>query len=545
MRKRILILGSNDRASLACARSINKEYDVYIARFTAFKCEACYSNSVKESFYVGTGTESISKVLDKIICLHEKYDFDFILPITDEALIIGEELVTKSALYDCTVLIPGISQLQLAQDKYYIKTLCENIEGLFFPETYLVKQSLFTEFNLNQWSFPLYVKTQRSAFKSKDAVFLYAVKKVNSAISLSNYLRDVLEHVDVLVQKPVVGIGLGVNVLAYKGKIQACSVNERLHEPKGGGGGVYRKTRKPTETEYLMATRIVKQLQWSGPLMIELKKVDVGFFLMELNCRFWGSLNGTIFSGHDLPLSYIKMIDKQCIELLPEAKVVTSRNLLKDIAWTLKNKKTFELFKIFLSPIDVFAGKDIYDVERLNDIKPAFCQIGAKFNQYSFFTKLKKAAFLAACKYKLLKIKPIIKSEMSKEVSIICRGNVNRSAFAAHYFFNIANISIDSQSTIRMEKRKVSLLAYETAKKLFAIDMDKHRSTSVFGRLNDYDIFLCMDFRNVFELLEMGVAKEKIRLFPCGEVKDPHGGEEMDFEQCFKLIACEIKELIK
>jgi protein-tyrosine-phosphatase len=545
MRKKILILGSNDRASLACARSINKEYDVYIARFTKFKSEACYSNTVKESFYVGTGSESISIVLSNIKSQHKKYNFDFILPVTDEALIIGEELVTNNTLHDCTILIPEISQLQLAQDKYYIKQLCENIEGLRFPETNLITQLLFTEFDLKKWSFPLYVKTQRSAFKSKDALFLYAVKKINSVTSLSNYLRDVLEHVDVLVQKPVIGFGLGLNVLAYKGEVQACSINERLHEPKGGGGGVYRKTRKPTELEYSMATKIVKQLNWTGPLMIELKKVDEGFFLMELNCRFWGSLNGTIFSGHDLPLSYIKMMDKQCIELLPEAKMVTSRNLLKDIAWTLKNNKPFELFKILLSPIDVFAGKDIYDVERLNDIKPAFFQILVKFNQYSFITKLNKIAFLAACKFKLLKIKSITDEDISKKISIICKGNVNRSAFAAHYFFKMSNISIESQSTIRMEKRKVSLLAYETAAKLFDIDMGKHRSISVFGRFNDYDIFLCMDFRNVFELLEMGVAKDKIRLFSCGEVKDPHGGGVLEFEQCFNLIASEIEELVK
>ena len=546
-KKNILLVGSNDRASLACARSLANKYYVHIARFTVSKNVACYSNTVTDSHYVGNPEECLSEVTGNIEAINLNTKFDFILPITDEALIVVERLRERDFL-NCKFLIPNTTQLDTAQDKFLIKEFCEDIEELYYPETMLLTNDLFdANHKYEVTDFPVYLKTRKSSFVVDDYIVSYSVKKINNTIELNNYLRDVLAHVDVLVQKTVEGKGVGLNVFSISGDVVAQSVNERVHEPRGGGGGVFRKTRKPSLTESNIISKIVRKLNWTGPLMIELKRNNRGWCLIELNCRFWGSLTGTIFSGHNYPLIHTCFFDddKDNITALPEAKTVTSRNLLKDIAWTLKNKKPLELFKILLSPIDVFTGKDIYDVERLNDIKPAFFQFLVKFNQYAFITKLKKVAFLAAYSSELFKIKSIKSDDISKRISIICRGNVNRSAFAAHYFFKMANITIESQSTIRMEKRKVSLLAYETAIKLFDIDMDKHRSTSVFGKLNDYDIFLCMDFRNVFELLEMGVAKDKVRLFPSGEVKDPHGGEDMEFEQCFKLIASEINGLIK
>ena len=540
LKKKILLVGSNDRAALACARSLSVIYDIHIARFTAFKNVACYSNSVTDSFYVGSPNTSLSDVLMVIENMNSHHRFDFILPVTDEALIVVEYLRKRSD-FPSSFLIPDSKDLDVAQDKYLIKEICEDIPELFYPETELLTSGMFKDCN-NIIAFPVYLKTRKSSFIIDDYIYSYNVKKINNKVELENYLRDVLVHVDVLVQKTIEGKGLGLNVFSINGRVIGESVNERLHEPKGGGGGVYRKTRMPNSTESQIISKIVNRLGWTGPLMIELKKTKQGWCLIELNCRFWGSLTGTIFSGHDYPLLYTKLFEGEELRKLPNAKPITSRNLLKDLSWTIKNKKLFEFFKLLISPLDVLRGKDIYDVERASDLVPAFMQFLVKFMQLNLSRKINRMLNILSLRFKFQKMKVITASDFDQSLIFICRGNVNRSVFAKYYFEKLTSNPADSKSTLRLEKRKCSSLAQIVALSEHSIDLSEHRSESVISsQASPESIYVCMDYKNVLDLFELGVPKNQIKMLSNSEIQDPHGRSIRDFKECFYQISSSIE----
>lgn len=544
LKKKILLIGSNDRASLACARSLSGTYNVYIARFTTFKNVTCYSNTVIESYYVGEPSVSLSNTLIKLEEIHDYQKFDFILPVTDEALIVVEQLRNLNNI-TCNFLIPDKDSLDRAQDKYLIRELCEDIPEVFYPETKLITNSVFKEiddYKIND--FPIYLKTRKSNFIIADYIYSYNVKKINNGIEFNNYLRDVLAHVDVLLQTTIEGKGLGLNVLSTNGVVVGESVNERIHEPNGGGGGVYRRTRKPSMTESMIISKIVKKLNWTGPLMIELKETKKGWCLIELNCRFWGSLSGTIFSGHDYPLFYTKMFECEELINIPAAKTITSRNLLKDLSWTVRNKNIVQFFKLLISPIDVLMRKDIYDVERLRDIKPSFMQFLVKLMQYNIPRKINRLLNLISLKIKVRKVNVLKEVDIDRTIIFICRGNVNRSVFAKHYFEKLTSKKSDSRSTLRLEKRKCSILAQTVALSEYSIDLSEHSSKSILGEYEQLNtMYVCMDYKNILDLLDFGVPLSKMRMLSSIEIKDPHGCGIDEFKKCFQQISSSIEGL--
>lgn len=74
--------------------------------------------------------------------------------------------------------------------------------------------------------------------------------------------------------------------------------------PPAGGSGVVKQT-IPLAYQGLgdKAERLVAELRWSGPIMVEFK-TDVASGipkLMEINGRFWGSLPLAVAAGADFP----------------------------------------------------------------------------------------------------------------------------------------------------------------------------------------------------------------------------------------------------
>jgi predicted ATP-grasp superfamily ATP-dependent carboligase len=81
------------------------------------------------------------------------------------------------------------------------------------------------------------------------------------------------------------------------------------------------------------ATRLLKHFNWHGVAMVEFKLNHQGEpFLLEVNPRFWGSINQAVQAGVDFPyLLYQLAVDGDVRPVLSYREGVVTRNSLLDI----------------------------------------------------------------------------------------------------------------------------------------------------------------------------------------------------------------------
>jgi predicted ATP-grasp superfamily ATP-dependent carboligase len=112
------------------------------------------------------------------------------------------------------------------------------------------------------------------------------------------------EAYPVLVQERVIGAGLGVFVLLWDGEVRAAFAHRRIREkPPSGGVSVLSESVALDPDLLARSVALLRDFDWQGVAMVEYKIDDrTGVpFLMEVNGRFWGSLQLAIDAGVDFP----------------------------------------------------------------------------------------------------------------------------------------------------------------------------------------------------------------------------------------------------
>jgi hypothetical protein len=106
-----------------------------------------------------------------------------------------------------------------------------------------------------------------------------------------------------ILQQRIVGPGTGIFLLLWDGRVRAVFAHRRLREkPPAGGVSVYRESIVADPALVERSRRLLARLHWQGVAMVEFK-IDAFTgtpYLMEINGRFWGSLQLAIDAGIDL-----------------------------------------------------------------------------------------------------------------------------------------------------------------------------------------------------------------------------------------------------
>jgi predicted ATP-grasp superfamily ATP-dependent carboligase len=118
-----------------------------------------------------------------------------------------------------------------------------------------------------------------------------------------------------LIQRYVPGSGKGVFALCDHGDPVAWFAHQRLRDvrPSGSGSSLRRSVPIDPRLQQLAVT-FLKDRAWHGPAMLEFRDDGVTSpWLMEVNGRFWGSLQLAIAAGVDLPLLWVRILTQQPI----------------------------------------------------------------------------------------------------------------------------------------------------------------------------------------------------------------------------------------
>lgn len=175
-----------------------------------------------------------------------------------------------------------------------------------------------------------------------------------------------------LIQEVISGTTVATGGLAEDGELLASFQEKRIrtYPIEGGVGALRQGICEPEMLSY--ARRIIRALEWSGPVYVEFMMTPDGeFYLIEVNGRYWGSLGLAVNCGVDFPWYHYQQLrgaEFEC-EHTYATDILQRRLFYTDIRWILEKlsrgdiRALPEFIGSFLNTTD--------DVLRLDDPLPA------------------------------------------------------------------------------------------------------------------------------------------------------------------------------
>lgn len=293
---RILVTDADTRPALAVTRSLGRRgHEVHVcSRVPAPLAGA--SRYARAAHLVSDPLVDPERYVEEVAALAHRIGASYIMPITDATSTVL--LPRRAELAPAVVLGPSAASFSRASDKAELLAIASQF-GLAVPvQTRIESKRELPRIDL---VFPLVVKPHRSTNGRQFLPVRHAADRLE-LVQLLQGLPD--DAFPVLLQERIVGPGTGIFVLRHGGVTVARFAHHRLLEqPASGGGSVYSES---VDLDDVLAERVealLTDLDWEGPVMVEFKRDRRSgkAYLMEINGRFWGTLQLAIDAGVDFP----------------------------------------------------------------------------------------------------------------------------------------------------------------------------------------------------------------------------------------------------
>jgi hypothetical protein len=250
---------------------------------------------------------------------------DVLLPMADASLI--AVLGAPDRFPGVSIPFVSLEQFQRISNKAALLETAREL-GIAVPKQWVIPSAASAdEFDASCVRFPVILKPARSVVDAADCRVKLGVSHASTAEQLSTRLREYpVEAFPILLQQRIVGPGIGIFLLVWDGQTVAVFGHRRLREaPPSGGVSVYRESVVPSDALVARSRALLDKFSWHGVAMVEYK-VDSATgtpYLMEVNGRFWGSLQLAIDAGIDFPTLLVKKAlgDDLMPALAPQAGV--------------------------------------------------------------------------------------------------------------------------------------------------------------------------------------------------------------------------------
>ena len=200
--------------------------------------------------------------------------------------------------------VAAAESISICMDKFRTANFAKSI-GISVPRTWEFRSLDELKENISSLDYPLVLKN-RSETHDGRPFYVNSEKELRNTLD-SQMFRDrhATQGVPVL-QEYIDGVGVGFFASYKNGEQTHYFMHQRIREvpPTGGSSCCAISIQNPKLREY--GTRILDALKWHGVAMVEFKEdIRTGhLYLLEINPKFWGSLELAIASGVDFPLIY-------------------------------------------------------------------------------------------------------------------------------------------------------------------------------------------------------------------------------------------------
>jgi predicted ATP-grasp superfamily ATP-dependent carboligase len=300
---RIVITDGNERAALAAARSLVRAgHTVHVAAPTRVSLAGA-ARGVRRHLLLADPLADPRGYAAEVGRLAEREGAVVLLPVTDASV---EPLLEHRDALPAGVALPfpDLSTYRAASDKAHVLELARAC-GFGVPETRIVPSPAEGDAAAADACFPAVVKPHRSVVTVDGVRRKLPVVPVADVVACRLALAALpAAAFPVLLQRWVAGVGEGFFALRWGGRTVAMFAHRRLREkPPAGGVSVYRESIPLEQPLVGPGLRLLDALGWSGVAMIECKREEgTGRqVVMEVNGRFWGSLQLAVDAGVDFP----------------------------------------------------------------------------------------------------------------------------------------------------------------------------------------------------------------------------------------------------
>ncbi|MDB4870294.1 MAG: hypothetical protein JWL97_1298 [Gemmatimonadales bacterium] len=301
-RPTVIITDGDQRAALAVVRSLGKKYRCVVTASWPSSL-AGGSRFSSRSEVVPDALERPGDFADAIVALAEREHAAVVLPITEPAML--AILGVRSRLAPAVVPFPDLSTFKALTDKQRLLEEASKLGILVPPQVIVQSRIAAASMDFNALHYPVVLKPSRTVSDNGEGRTKLSVSYAADEIDLQRRIRLLpAAAFPLLLQRRVTGPGMGIFLLLWDGEQRAQFAHRRLCEkPPSGGVSVYCESVAMDEDLRDRSRALLDRFGWRGVAMVEYKRdaVTGQYYLMEVNGRFWGSLQLAIDAGVDFP----------------------------------------------------------------------------------------------------------------------------------------------------------------------------------------------------------------------------------------------------
>jgi protein-tyrosine-phosphatase/predicted ATP-grasp superfamily ATP-dependent carboligase len=553
---RVLVLGDDTRSFLTIVRSLGRRGVIVHAAPANFRSPALRSRYISAIHELPPWMGEDDDWLAALTQLIERQRYDLVIPC-DERLLLPLQRHRRHLSAMVRLAMPDDRAIAALFDKHETRELARRL-GVPVAPGRLLRADDTAEELLSEFGAPLVVKPRRSYWLGN-----LAARGKPEVLSHPTRLALLLQRLDpkeTLVEQYFTGQGVGVSVLAARGRMLQMFEHHRVREI--AGASFYRSS-APLSPELAAACEaIAAALDYTGVAMFEFKRDPSGdWILLEVNARPWGSMPLPVALGVDFPYRWYRLlVSGEETPAVAYRVGIYGRNLVPDLRMSLveaaaRGRAATACFMIGRGAelLRVFSGREVHDVLVRDDLRPGLVELreitrgvqrhAAKLVPGGAALRRRRARAMATAQCARA-VHPL--------VMFVCQGNICRSPFAAALLrarLGERGISIGSAGMMPLPGRPTPSLGL-TAAAAFGIDLAAHRSAWLTRHFADAaSLLIVFDQITRDAVLDRYPQVERRLMLlgdvaALGEIPDPIDSGAAGFEQVYNQIALAIAELV-
>jgi protein-tyrosine-phosphatase/predicted ATP-grasp superfamily ATP-dependent carboligase len=494
------------------------------------------SKYVSKYINVASPETNLSKFNKEFLCYLSANDILAVLPLHDAALEIVRFLKN---LIPSKISILGLnhdSVYQYAHNKWELIKRAQKF-NLTVPKSILIEKLEDFKSDLSL-TFPIVVKPVSSARIINGKLITFKVSVANDHEALYDIVREVINNSPIMLQEFIEGYGIGFNFTSENGLVNDSYIHKRINE----SNGVSSFRESIADSEYGLKDNVfqfIKDINWTGVGMLEFKVDNNHAVLMELNGRFFGSIELGIKSGFNFPKQYLNLYlenkplkKSKSVRLNTRVRNLHDELLLNIYSFVRGKFITFLKWKLSIF-ISFFKKNEFIEDNVFGDSKFVFSLYFWDLKR--ILNKVQTRIQFKLFKHQILNRAILVNKNLT--IAFVCKGNICRSPFAENYAKSInSSHKFLSFGTVSTENRLSPINALKAAK-IYKIELEAHSSQYLrIENIGQIDVFVVMDKSNYFDLSKMGVPKNKIYMLDKNEITDPYRKDLNQFISVYNNI---------
>ncbi len=263
-----------------------------------------FSRYAEQFERVSSAASDPDRFVDDLLGLVTTHDINLVIPVgfaSTEAVVRhqGRFLESKAA-----TVVPTAESFDQAADKLAMTRAAKGL-GIAVPETVSVDDT--------EQVGAFVAKYPTGIVKARRESLIKGARRIEFSSDAARDLERVQAALPIrgpgtaILQEFIPGTGAGYSALAVNGKIVREFAHYRLREwpPRGG----YATAAISTDDPELMrlGRSLIESRHWNGPAMVEFRRGPRGYHFIELNPKFWGSLELALAAGADFPGDLVRL----------------------------------------------------------------------------------------------------------------------------------------------------------------------------------------------------------------------------------------------